>query len=150
MSLYVSLNSASRELDNTPIYLAVTSLAARIMQIRKNGSLPDLPGLDITFMVPGRFEQPPFEGMRMGYFSHQDKLLHFEVAVPRHIIDSTQADHYVSMVLLDVIDNAGYFFRDTFAEHGVSFDTGPWHRALISLITTANSEEMVKTGTYHV
>jgi len=137
MSLYISMNSASRELDESPIYRAIVLLAAKVMQQR--GNLPATPQLDITFMIPGQFERPEFEGMRMGNYDHVTGILHFEVAVPRHIIHSTQAAYYTSMVLLDAIDNAAYYFRDTFNAHGVHFEAEQWHRALISLIDTANS-----------
>ena len=140
MSLFISLNSASRELDDSPIHHAITSLAERVWKIKQAGKLPKEPVLDITFMLPGRFEEAAFEGMRMGRYDHASAILQFEVAVPRHIIDSPQAPYYASMVLLDAVDNAVFYFRDTFDEHGITFDATQWHRALISQIRTGKTE----------
>lgn len=126
MALYISINTASSSTSKSPIDEAVTFLAAQAAIEKRQGGLPDGPSLDVTFLLPGEFETPPFEGMRMGGYTEEDGTLHFETAVPGHILKSTQAPSYVSAVMLDVVEHAHAFF----ASNKIEFDRNHWQRAV--------------------
>lgn len=126
MSLYISMNIPGNELSKSPIDDAITFLASHIAIEKRHGRLPEEPTLDITFMLPGKYEKPAFSGMRMGGYTDDNKTLFFETAVPEHITLSEQAPYYVATVLEDVIENADLFFTGT----GVNFNIDHWRTAL--------------------
>jgi hypothetical protein len=130
MSLHISITRPSAELDQSPIDKAITSLAAHAAAEKRSARLPKGPELDITFMLPGKYEVPPFHGMRMGGYSQENQTLFFETAVPEHITHSEEAPRYVAVVLQDVIDNAQAFFQ----EHGIRFEADHWRRALANAV----------------
>jgi len=134
MSLFISVNTPSKYLEKTAIDQAITVLAANVAVEKRNGHLPKGPALDITFMLPSKNEAPPFKGMRMGGYSHENQTLFFESSVPEHIISSKDAPRYIAIALQDVVDNASEFFKNS----NIRFDDTQWHRAIIPLITTAS------------
>ena len=134
MSLCISINSPSKELEKSPIDEAITILAANAAIEKRNGHLPNGPTLDITFMLPNNRDVPPFNGMRMGGYTRENQTLFFESAVPEHIVRSKYAPRYVAVALQDVVDNANDFFKS----HDISFDEAQWHRAIAPLIKTAS------------
>jgi len=131
MSLYISINTASSSLSNSPIDEAITFMAAHAAKEKQQGRLPDGPSLDVTFMLPGQHETPPFVGMRMGGYTKESETLFFETAVPEHIIKSTDATRYVAVVMQDVVEHAHEFFN----ENNVEFDTQHWRNTIANLIT---------------
>ncbi|WP_455211091.1 hypothetical protein [Kaarinaea lacus] len=134
MSLFISINSPSKELEKCPIDEAITILAANAAIEKRNGHLPKGPALDITFMLPNNNDIPPFNGMRMGGYTTENKTLYFESAVPEHIVRSKHAPRYVAIALQDVVDNASDFFKS----HNIAFDEVQWHRAIAPLVRTAS------------
>lgn len=123
MSLTVSLKTASAELTDSAITRAITALATKIAIARMTkGNLPNSPALDVTFMLPGKLEKPTFTGMRMGGYESNADTLFFEIAVPEHILHSTQSVQYTAVVLQDVIANASDFFQD----NALHFNTLQW------------------------
>ena len=134
MSLYISINTPNKNLEKSPIDLAITVLAANVAVEKRNGHLPKGPALDVTFMLPTKDDVPPFKGMRMGGYSNENQTLFFESAVPAHIVSSNSAPRYVAIALQDVVDNASDFFKN----NNIDFDEVHWHRAIIPLIRTAS------------
>jgi hypothetical protein len=129
MSLYISVNTPSADLDKSPIDEAITFYATSIAMEKRIGSFPVGPKLDITFMLSTQQDAPPFNGMRMGAYDHEDQILYFETAVPVHISQSPLAEQYVQAVLQDAVDNA----QDYFSEHGVEFDFYQWRDTIEKL-----------------
>ncbi|RLT96897.1 hypothetical protein [Ketobacter sp.] len=132
MTLHISIATASSELGDTPINLAITKLAADLARARSQQRLPAGPTLDLSFLLPGKLDKPEFTGMRMGGYTHDNNILFFEKAVPEGMIYSERADDYVAMVLQDVIDNADNFF----SENHISFDVKAWHHLVYALTDT--------------
>lgn len=135
MSLYISINTPSKDLEKSPIDTAITVLAANAAIEKRSGHLPHGPALDITFMLPNDKDIPPFKGMRMGGYTHEIDTLFFESAVPEHIIYSRSAPRYVALTIQDAVDNASDFFK----ENNIAFDTVRWYRAIMPLIKTASA-----------
>lgn len=133
MSLYISTASASSELTDSPIYRAITSFAATVAIKMRHGMIPDGPSLDVTFLLPGQHEKPPFSGMRMGGYTLQGNTLFFERAVSDQMVHSPHAKEFVMAVMHDVIANAETFFQ----ENDVAFDRSRWQELLDKL----NSED---------
>jgi hypothetical protein len=129
MSLYISVNTPSADLDKSPIDEAITFYASSIAMEKRVGGFPSGPKLDITFMLSTQQDAPPFTGMRMGAFNHEDQTLYFETAVPVHISQSPLAQQYVQAVLQDAVDNA----QDYFNELGVAFDFYQWRQTIEKL-----------------
>lgn len=136
MSLFISINKPSQELEKCSIDTAITVLAANAAIEKKNGRLPKGPALDITFMLPHKSEIPPFTGMRMGGFTQENQTLFFESAVPEHIVNSKNASRYVVVALQDAVDNADEYFKGNNV-HG--FDKIHWYRAIMPLFATASA-----------
>lgn len=133
MSLYISINKPSQQLEKSSIDTAITVLAANAAIEKRGGRLPKGPALDITFMLPHEHDTPPFKGMRMGGYTQENHTLYFESAVPEHIVYSKNASHYVVVALQDAVDNASEFF----SENNIIFDKEQWHRAIDSLFAAA-------------
>lgn len=129
MTLHIGITMPSRDLERSPIDAAVTQLAERVAVAKRAGRIPDGVTLDLTFMLSGRRETPPFCGLQMGGYTREDQRLHFHAAVPDRINRSEHAPRYVTAVLHDVVENAHDFFR----EHGVHFDTPGWRDCLETL-----------------
>lgn len=129
MSLYISINMPSNTLAKSPIDEAITFVAMHASIENREGRIPQGPSLDVTFMLPGALEIPPFTGMRMGGYTQEENTLYFETAVPEHILNSNQAPEYVAAVMLDVVDHAEQFF----VENKISFDQATWHQAIENL-----------------
>lgn len=132
MGLSINIRSASSEALDSQMSRAITHLAAKAVRKGQRGDLPSGPGLDITFMLPGKLDKPGFQGMRMGGYTDRDKVLYFETAVPETLIQSTQAVRYVELTLQDAIDNAHDFFTQNYRE----FDRDSWQQVLDQLSLT--------------
>ena len=137
MSLYISINTASARLSNSLIYEAVTLIAAHASIAKRQGRLPNGPSLDLTFLLPGEYETPPFVGMRMGNYTIESDTLFFETAVPKQILQSDQAPRYVAVVMLDVIEHASEFFL----EKKIEFDISRWREFIATLPKTAGQAQ---------
>jgi hypothetical protein len=129
MSLYISMNMPSTSLAKSPIDDAITFVAMHANIESRQGNLPEGPSLDVTFLLPGAHEVPPFSGMRMGGYTREGNTLFFETAVPRHILNSDQAPIYVAAVMQDVVDHAQAFFL----ENQISFDQDNWQQVIDNL-----------------
>ncbi|MEZ5529409.1 MAG: hypothetical protein R3E57_05700 [Porticoccaceae bacterium] len=124
MSLYINVTTANPELGDSAIQNAITTLAAVVAERRRSEPMPAAPALDLTFMLPGKFDKPGFTGMRMGGYTREEGTLYFETAVPDHILHSSACTRYVSAVLEDMVDNAGDFFINT----DIPFDLEYWRK----------------------
>ncbi len=129
MSLYVSINTPSSELAKSAIDEAITRLAAHAAREKSLGHIPQGPSLDVTFMLPGKHDVPPFNGMRMGGYTRGSDTLYFEVAVPEQVTRATHAPDYVALVMQDVVEHAGEYFH----ENGIMFDVEHWRRVANTL-----------------
>ena len=132
MGLYISSATASSELNESAINQAISQLAIAVALARQQGSIPSGPSLDVTFMLPGQFEKPDFNGMRMGGYSDESDTLFFERAVPEHMVHSEQAGEYVAAVMQDVVTNANDFFH----ENSIPFDNRKWQQLMQLLART--------------
>jgi hypothetical protein len=135
MSLYISINTPSASIAKSSIDEAISFFAAHAAIEKQQGRLPDGPSLDVTFMLPGEHEKPPFKGMRMGGYTQESDTLFFETAVPDHILKSSEAPRYVATVMQDVVFHAQEYFE----EHKIKFDAHNWLMALSKLIDTDSS-----------
>ncbi|MGD8999680.1 MAG: hypothetical protein PVF75_04635, partial [Granulosicoccaceae bacterium] len=118
------------DLDKSPIDQAIVFMATHIAIEKRSGRLPQSgPALDVTFMLSGKNDKPPFSGMRMGGYTDENNTLFFEAAVPETMTHSTHAPEYVATVLQDVVDNAIEFFT----ENEIKFDSEYWKRAITYL-----------------
>ena len=133
MSLFISSATASSELNQSAINEAISQLAVSVALAKQQGSFPEGPSLDITFMIPGKFEKPEFTGMRMGGYSDESATLFFERSVPEFIIHSDMAKEYVAIVMQDVLDHASEFFQ----AGGINFEASKWQQ-LLQLVTQAD------------
>lgn len=122
MALYISMKTASSELTKSPISDAIAGLALQVAMERRQDNVPAEPVIDVTFLLPGEYEAPPFSGMRMGGYSPENNTLLFETAVPRHILHSDLAPEYVAVAMEDVVMHA----NDFFSENGIQFDFNSW------------------------
>lgn len=129
-SLYISMKTPNPDLNKSSIDRAITTLAACAVTENRSGGLPGGPTLDLTFMLSSKDDKPPFDGMRMGGYSHDNQTLFFEAAVPEAMGHSEQAPAYVAAVLQDMIDNAADYFEAL----NIAFDAGQWQQALIPLV----------------
>lgn len=139
MSLFISISSASSDIKDSPITEAITRLAAAVAKARASHQIPSGPSLDVTFLLPGKFEKPNFSGMRMGGYSDSDNILFFEKAVPDHIIFSPQADEFLSLVMQDVVSNAHAFFNSSERD----FDLPGWELLAREISPTAESSTLM-------
>lgn len=126
MSLFISVNKPSADLDKSAIDRAIIYYASGIASQKRSGGLPGGPKLDLTFMLTTKQDAPPFEGMRMGAYNDRDGTLYVQVAVPEKISQSRIAPQYVQAILLDTIDNAQIYFNDL----SVSFDAQKWRDSI--------------------
>lgn len=126
MSIYVSIMSASKSHADSQINMAIEALAGNLSRKMREGVVPSSPSLDITFLLPGEHEKPPFDGMRMGGFTQDNDTLFFECSVPEGMIQSSRAEVFVAAVLEDVIDNAGTYF----AASKTPFSRPSWKHSL--------------------
>lgn len=133
MSLYISSAMPSSELNESEINRAIGDLAAAVALAKLQGSVPDGPKLDVTFMLPGQFDKPEFTGMRMGGYSEDEDTLYFERSVPEYIIHSDMAKQYISIVMQDVVDHASEFFQ----AGGIRFETDRWQQ-LVQLVSESD------------
>jgi hypothetical protein len=137
MSLYISINTASAQLGNSPINDAITFVAAQAAVEKQQGRIPGGPSLDVTFLLPGQLEKPGFVGMRMGGYTLESETLFFETAVPTHILTSDKAPQYVAVVMQDVVAHANEFFR----ENDIEFDDARWLE-IVQHLTESHSATM--------
>lgn len=132
MSLKLSIHSTDESLRESEIHRAVAALAARADEIKQANALPQGAGLDITYVITDKASQQSESISIQGYDSKK-RVLSFEVTVPGDIIDSPQAPHFAATALLDVIDHALLYFKNTYETHGIRFKSIQWHSALIPL-----------------
>lgn len=132
MSLSINIRSASSDALDSQMSRAITHLAAKAVRRSHHGDMPAGPGLDITFMLPGKLDKPGFQGMRMGGYTDREQVLYFETSVPEALIQSNQAVRYVELTLQDAIDNANDFFVQNYRD----FDRAGWQRVLDQLSLT--------------
>lgn len=129
MGLFISINTASSELKQSPIDDAITFVATHAAIEKRQGLIPEGPSLDVTFLLPGQLDKPDFSGMRMGGYTEESDTLFFETSVPEHILKSNDAPQYVAMVMQDIVTNASEFFM----ENKIRFDGNRWRQVMHSL-----------------
>lgn len=142
MSLYISTATASSEIKESSINQAITMLAATMAIKTRHGMIPDGPSLDVTFMLPGKYDKPNFTGMRMGNYNEKGNTLFFERSVPDHIVHSAKANEYVTIVMQDVINQANEFFK----EESIAFDIQKWEELIDSLVSETSSVDYQLRG----
>jgi len=126
VNIYLSVVSASRDLEGSAIDKAITAMAIRLTQLSKTMKDNANVSIDLTLMLPSENQRPDFEGMRMTHYSSTDEVLYIESAVPLQMLHSEQADHYVSALLQDAVENAAEFFSD----QGMQFCSADWQERL--------------------
>lgn len=139
MSLYIGTTMADSESAESLIQDAIKTLAITVAREKQKGGIPDGPSLDVTFMLPGQTVTADFTGMRMGGYTKESDTLYFESAVPEHIVHSELASEYVTLVMQDVINNAGTFFK----EYEIGFDSNQWQQVVNRLIETVSATKPV-------
>lgn len=140
MPLTISLKSASADLTDSTVFKAVTALAVKAATTQRAQPMPAGPSLDITFMLPGKFDKPAFSGMRMGGYDAVGATLFFEKAVPEHIVHAQKSHEYLALVLHDVVTNA----IDFFAEHQLPFNAGYWQHFIQQIVGTADTQSLIR------
>lgn len=136
MTLSISMKTASADLTDSAITKAITMLATKIAKSNQGTALPKKPALDVTFMLPGKLEKPAFTGMRMGGYEAGADTLFFEIAVPEHILHSSQSHLYAATALQDVVANANDFFTD----NELHFNVLSWQQFVNQILaSTINS-----------
>ena len=113
MSLFIGAYLPDRQLDDSVFCKALTKVAMNMTQFRKHPlqASKDKPHLDLYFLMPGRDEVPEFEGMRFHSFDSTSNTLKIESSVPRKMIESEYAEHYVVASMQDAVDGASDFFE---------------------------------------
>lgn len=129
MGLYIATASASADHKDSRINQAIVRMASGIAKKRSRNEIPSSPSLDVSFLLPGKFEKANFNGMQMGGYTTQNDTLFFECAVPEHIVDSIHADVYLEVILSDIVRNATEYFN----EIAVDFDHKLWSEQLQGL-----------------
>lgn len=122
MTISVSGYYPDAALKDSEFGSALTMVA---MAIAKNGnsfSSSGAPKIELHFMLPGTFDSPRFEGMRIRAFDSKKAEILIEAAVPAHMVHSKKAKQYIVAAILDAIENTGEFL----AENAVIFNTRPY------------------------
>ncbi|MFC3607437.1 hypothetical protein [Stutzerimonas tarimensis] len=133
MGLYLSVTTASNNLKESPINRHIIRMASSAALLSRRGEIPASPSLDVTFMLPGKYDKPDFSGMRMGGYTPQNDTLFFQVAVPQRVLDSELTEPYMDLLLQDVVDNAAQMFH----ENSLAFDEAAWRRIIFTLSESA-------------
>ena len=129
MALFISAFLPDRELDETPFYQALTKVAIDLSQYRKHPVQTSKPNLDLYFLMSGVDEQPAFEGMRFHSFDAKSNTLKIESSVPRKLLQSVHAKHYVVAVMQDAVEGA----HDFFEEQKIGFQYDEYHYLIEAL-----------------
>lgn len=140
MTLTISMKTASADLADSAITKAIIGLASKVAKAKTAAPLsnqaampPRGPALDVTFMLPGKLEKPAFSGMRMGGYESEAETLFFEIAVPEHILHSSQSHIYAATALQDVVANANDFFCD----NRLHFNVLHWQKFVNQILASA-------------
>lgn len=139
MGLFISINTASAQLGQSPIDEAITFVATHAAIERRQGQIPEGPSLDVTFLLPGEQDKPDFAGMRMGGYTQESDTLFFETSVPEHILKSDNAPRYVAMVMQDVVSHASEYFT----ENNIRFDRLRWQQVMRNLTEAKTSPSKI-------
>ncbi|GGB93156.1 hypothetical protein GCM10011352_19020 [Marinobacterium zhoushanense] len=110
MALYIGAYLPDRQLDESPFHKALVRVAAGLAQQRTDPLQTRAPNLDLHFLMPGREEAPPFDGMRFHSFDSRSNTLRIESSVPSRMIGSSHAEAFVIAAMQDAVDNAREFF----------------------------------------
>ncbi len=129
MALFVSAFLPDRQLDETPFYQALTKVAIDLAQYRNHPVQASNPNLDLYFLMSGVGEKPAFEGMRFHSFDAKSNTLKIESSVPRKLLQSVHAKHYVVAVMQDAVEGA----HDFFEELKIEFHYDEYHYLIESL-----------------
>ncbi len=111
MTLSIGACLPDIELDASSFCKALTGVAIDLAQFRQHPLQLNKPNISLYFLMPGREEKPEFEGMRFHSFDAASNTLKIESAVPKQMIQSTHAKHYVVAAMQDAIDGAYDFFE---------------------------------------
>ena len=110
MTLSVGACLPDAQLDASSFCTALTSVAIELHQFRQHPLQLNKPNVDLFFLMPGGAETPEFEGMRFHSFDAKSNTLKIESAVPKQMVQSNRAKHYVVAAMQDAIDGAYDFF----------------------------------------
>jgi len=112
MALYIGAYLPDRDLDQSAFSRALVRVATELARLRQHPLQGSMPNLDLHFLMPGREEQPPFDGMRFHSFDARSNTLRMESAVPQRMLESTHAEAFVIAAMQDAVDNAHDFFAE--------------------------------------
>lgn len=112
MALFIGMTYPDTNLNETPFGRAIVEIASELQKLRVGDLAPNLAKIDLQFLLPGKFEKPPFKGMRMRSYSKDIQCLNFESSVPESMVHSQYAKAYILAAIQDAIENANYFYID--------------------------------------
>lgn len=111
MALFIGAFLPDRQLDESAFCKALTKVAIDLAQLRRHPLQSSKPNLDLYFLMPGKEEEPAFQGMRYHSFDAASNTLRMESAVPEKMIQSIHAEDFVVAALQDAVDGAHEFFE---------------------------------------
>lgn len=111
MALYIGAYLPDRQLDESPFHKALLRVAAGLAQQRSDPLQTSTPNLDLHFLMPGKEEAPPFDGMRFHSYDSRSNTLRIESSVPGRMVGSSHAEAFVIAAMQDAVDNAREFFE---------------------------------------
>lgn len=111
MALFIGAYLPDRELDKSAFCKALTKVAIDLSQFRQHPLQTSKPNLDLYFLMPGRDEEPDFQGMRYHSFDDLSNTLRMESAVPKKMVQSVRAEDFVVAAMQDAVDGAYEFFE---------------------------------------
>lgn len=130
MAIQITCTLPDSNLQDSYFNKALVRVAMRLARLGPNDLQSRPPQLDVQFLLPGKFDKPGFEGMRLTRFEQDAQALVVESAVPPSLVDADYAEDYVIAVLQDAVENAASFFT----EMGILFDESRY-MALVDSIT---------------
>lgn len=110
MALFIGAYLPDRQLDESIFCKALTKVAIDLAQYRQHPLQSTKPNVDLYFLMPGKEENPAFEGMRFHSYNPETHTLRIESSVPKRMIQSQQSENYVVAAMQDAVDGASDFF----------------------------------------
>lgn len=124
MSISISAFLPDAQLKDAEFNQSLTLVAMRLAKMNKPSAIQYGIGIEIQFMLTGKYDDPGYSGMRITRFDTKDNIIRIETAIPEHMNNSHRATQYIYATLLDAVENVDDFMR----ENEIAFDVTAYNQ----------------------
>lgn len=142
MSISIGASLPNVYLRESDFCHALTRVKSRLLMLNHYSAQHDNMHVKVLFFLPGKYETPRFNGIRISGFDIKTTTICVEISVPKSIVYSDYSEEFIVAEIEDAIDNVNYFLK----EMRIPFDSLSYGHLMEALGSSIRKETLQATG----